>query len=383
MNMSEDDYGRYFPFPDYKPKGFNGDPEAAVEHVRRKQVDRLKLSAFRSSLAYFDEWRPKSSALPWVERVLGYLPVIESKGERGPAPDPQQFVDMKSLGEAVKCSCLSSAGHHKLAARVLSRARVFKPSPLFAAVVDNRMAPIVLELDRFSEAEELAERAVGAFQHGEKSMKPFCSRDMTLLTRGNVLGSRYLFDRRATGDVQLLLRVVSDAQEVLCSRAENLASYASAMLVAASACMCFAGLKLPECPEVPKLRGRLQNAKGRWSQALLSCASSRYLSEESENQFRSAREDMFDLGLTQDVIHVTLDLQFWLIVSTRLRHAAAESHVIRPILPILGNREQEDAVASWLSEVDQLILSYSTAQRVLSEVRQVGKPNNLRLLLAR
>lgn len=370
-----------FPQPDMTPQSFNSDPEEAMHYARARLFQRYDVAAARASLAFFEGWRPRHSALPWVEQLMGLFTVMETRGARGPIRDLVPLMEVKGLACGVYGTCLTLAGFHRTADEVLSRARrCFEPSAQVRAVLDTRQAEVALKLFRFPEAQRLADRGLAAMANDDGSLMPFCCRDSALLVRGTVLGSRYIY---ANAPLDVLVEAIRVADEVLLSPIEELSGLAANMLVVFSAFMCFEGLPTPGCPEVAIPSGQREGAYSRWSRALLACAKQRTLSQGAEVYFREARVLFTELDLVFDVIQVTIDLQFWLIVSGKTREAASESTLIRRYLHTVTDKTQRDAISLWLVEVEQRRLSAEVAEQVYCEVRRLGKPRNLRSLICR
>ena len=109
--------------PEVMPKGFDGDPNRALLHMNGNPWHRHNVRKLRSSLAFFDGWRPAETALPWVERLLSYVSLAEMAGQRGPKRKPQSFLDIKAIGQAVNGTCWKAAGNPIFAEEIIMRTR--------------------------------------------------------------------------------------------------------------------------------------------------------------------------------------------------------------------------------------------------------------------
>ena len=121
--------------------------------------------------------------------------------------------------------------------------------------------------------------------------------------------------------------------------------------------------------------------KAQWAHALINCAKNRYLAAQDEATFRATREILLEFNRTYLALLVTLDLQFWYIVSDQFDNAVKESEAVRACLPAVPSPTHRDAIVVWLHEIDQMSITYRTAEKVLTQVRMVGKPKNLRNLI--
>lgn len=357
-------------------------PEFAVDYVRQRLFNRYCPAAVRRSLAYLESLRPRSEALVALEQIIGLVSVMDTQAQAGPGPGAA-IQDVKGLSLACYGTALANSREETQALEVIGRAlRSFELSTGVRGVLHVRASSAALRCRRFLDAERFANQGEKVFRQGTfKILNPFDCLESALLVRCNVLASSYCF---GGADAAVLTRAADDAREVLSSNKSTFVGNAADLLVWVSACQGMSGVDVSSItePRNSHRSGTMEWAKSKWSKGLLRCAQIRRLEAGTERHFREARDALMALNLVDDVVLITIDLQFWLIASGQPRRAALESAVIRSFLPAVSDVPREsEAIVLWLLEVDERKLSVEVAETVFREVRGIPRVPNLLSLL--
>lgn len=83
--------------------------------------------------------------------------------------------------------------------------------------------------------------------------------------------------------------------------------------------------------------------------------------------------------MPEEVVQVTIDLQWWLIASGEVRRAGVENSAIEEVLPVV--RFERQPLELWVAEVERRRVSAEVMRGVFAEVRglqRVVDPANFR-----
>ena len=124
-------------------------------------------------------------------------------------------------------------------------------------------------------------------------------------------------------------------------------------------------LGLPE-PAISSARW----AQARWTEGLYRCACTDWLTEGAKACFEVAREDRYRRAAADDVVALTVDLQWWLLRKGRFQEAHLESEWVRQHLePCTYDKV---VLRRWMSEIETRYVAMETVQAVFREVRKVA-----------
>lgn len=364
---------------------FDEDPESAFRWVEGQLYDRVRhvYRVFEALFELIDDTVKVDPhrAKDWGLKTLALLDLASFKYHR-----PRQEEDgcdwsiLKPMAFAVLASCYTKCQQEDLALSILNRLRRWPQLPEgLRGSVFARLAIALLELGRVAEAEAWADRAVQLLAKKQTGARPFRCLPMALVVRGAV--GIYSYERAEVEASRLfsaaedgtraapIARELAEGTFLLADRRgyEDLRTAALHNVARASALAAFAGVSI-ELVDYPTVKRESAHwPKARWIDALCGCADSEQSPELVQRAFHEARDGFEERGLVDELVQVTVDLQWWLIARGELRQAAAESEWLRYHLDAM--RFDRQVVEQWITALERREVSSEVIATVFREVR--------------
>lgn len=346
---------------------FREDPGEAVAFIRAEVLGRNRqVTVFlRTLLECLDELRSTDpgKAVTLCESVIALLNV-RSRWRGSPS---ERVRGLLGLSHGVYGSSLAVQGNRELAEVALTSGLKLDPPQEIEAALEARRAILAMHNHRFPDALRLADRALLLTKDERWWRSVYTGRDAFYLVRSTIVLNGY---QCGVIPFATLSQAERDALSGLDSSFEEVRETARNLLLVVATFRCFAGefmeFDLPEHPPRTFPRGSVLLAKSYWTWALASIIK-RSFTERPERCLREARDIFIARGLSDEVVQVTLDLQWWLIASGAPLRAILENTLIEECLDLV--RFERRPLELWMAEVERRRISEDVLRGVFGEVR--------------